>query len=80
MFYSSTGERAAHQDAKFLIRHEIWPSTGSNRVGRPTEGSYSSEITDGPRSFREQFFLHGKFPSIQLREYMPNSAIIALCV
>lgn len=56
MFYSSTGERAARQDAKFLIRREIWPSTGSNRVGRLVEGRYSSETTDIPKSFREQFF------------------------
>lgn len=68
MFYSSTGERATRQDAKFLIRREIWPSTGSNHVGL-VEGWYSFEITDSTivswTVFSEQITV-----SMQLRDYV----------
>lgn len=37
---------APRQDAKFLICREIWPPTGSNRVGRIVEDRYSSEIVN----------------------------------
>ena len=52
---------APRQDAKFLIRREIWPSTGSNRVGRLAEDRYSSEIANRIARLFRIFFQRSQF-------------------
>lgn len=65
---------APRQDAKFLIRREIWLSTGSNRVGRLAENRYSSEIVNGiARLAFGTFFLTSTILSMQLHDYVRYS-------
>lgn len=69
---------APRQDAKFLIRREIWLSTGSNRVGCLAEDRYSSEIANGIA--RLEYFFQCSLFCLCNYAITSDVVIITLCV